>query len=92
MAEPVTLELLGEQMNRMFIELRSLREYVHEIDQRLGRIEQRLETLEDQVIVQGAILLRLENRMPLTQNNEPLAAMHQQLLRLERRVRRLEPE
>ena len=53
MAEPVTLELLGELMHRALSELRDIK---------------------DQMLVHGAILVRLENRIPL-RNDAELAAI-----------------
>jgi uncharacterized coiled-coil protein SlyX len=54
------------------------------------QIKERLSGLEDQVTVQGAILLRLERRLPLTQDDAVMAAMQQQLIRMDRRLKELE--
>jgi hypothetical protein len=65
------LELLDEKVDRLLTELRLVRQH--------------LGTVDDQMMVQGAVLQRLEQRQ-----NEPLAAIHQQLVRLDRRLRALE--
>lgn len=75
MAE-VTLEMLGELMQRMLGEMREMRGEMAEF--------------KDQQLVQGGILLRLEARMPLSRDDEVIAAMQQQILRLERRISKLE--
>jgi hypothetical protein len=69
MAEPVTLELLGELMHRTLSELRDIK---------------------DQMLVHGAILVRLESRIPLPNDAELAAQL--QVQRLQRRLEALEGE
>lgn len=76
----VTLEMLGELMQRMLAEVRELR----------GE----LRSLEEQILVQGGILMRVDARLeaqqPLSQDTGVMAAIQQQLIRLDRRLRALE--
>jgi len=56
------------------------------IGELLQRTQRDIADIKDQLIVQGAILLRLEARG----DDRSMAAMQQQILRLERRVKELE--
>lgn len=84
MAEPVTLELLGELMQRNLRDTREIKDELHGINDELRDIK-------DQLLVQGAILIRLESRIPLP-NDAELAAIQLQVQRLQRRVEALEDE
>jgi len=77
MAEPVTLEFLGELMQRNLRETREVKDELRDI--------------KDQLLVQGAILVRLESRIPLP-NDAGLAAIQLQVQRPQRRVEALEGE
>jgi hypothetical protein len=77
MAEPVTLELLGELMQRNLAQTRAINDGLRDI--------------KDQLLVQGAILVRLESRIPLP-NDAELAAVQPQVQRPQRRVEALEGE
>ena len=84
MAEPVTLELLGELMQRNLRDTREIKDELHGINDELRDIK-------DQLLVQGAILVRLESRIPLP-NDAGLAAIQLQVQRPPRRVEALEGE
>jgi len=84
MAEPVTLELLGELMQRSLAQTRA-------INEELSGVQAELRDIKDRLLVQGAILVRLESRIPLP-NDAELAAIQLQVQRLQRRVEALEGE
>ncbi|HWB51799.1 MAG TPA: hypothetical protein VG651_22015 [Stellaceae bacterium] len=84
MAEPVTLELLGELMQRNVAQTRAINDELHDI-------KAELRDIKDQLLVHGAILVRLESRIPLP-NDAELAAIQLQVQRLQRRVEALEGE
>ena len=70
MAEPVTLELLGELMHRSLTDARETKATLQDITAQLRDIK-------DQMLVHGAILVRLESRIPLP-NDAELAAIQLQ--------------
>jgi hypothetical protein len=75
MVEP-SLGLLQELQERTLREVRGLRDEIHD--------------LRDDLLVQGAILLRLEQRE--RSPDRELLALQQQIQRLQRRVDQLEKE
>jgi hypothetical protein len=80
----VTLELLGELMQRNLRDTREIKDELHGVNDELRDIK-------DQLLVQGAILVRLESRIPLP-NDAELASIQLQVQRLQRRVEALEDE
>jgi regulator of replication initiation timing len=83
MAE-VTLELLGEQMTRLFEEQRALRVEMQELGNRLDRLEARTVTKGDIVALFRGLEFKIEAW------HETQEGQGDRLARLERRVKALE--
>ena len=74
--EPITLDLIGEILQRMQVEQRTIREAVRSLD--------------DQMLIQTNILLRLDD--PDRGTNTQILRLLANLQRLEARVRTLEDQ
>jgi uncharacterized protein (DUF3084 family) len=88
--EPITLEYLARQQQRLLDEMRSFREDYGVVRDDYGSVREELGSLRSDIEVLTAIVMRLDGTM--TRVLQELRATHSQHQRLANRVRRLEEQ